>query len=135
MKHYLICFFLFVYCGAPALAQAPATITISVIHQNKDQVEITVTSTKLLRNGASPYVLHIGKNYFMRCKAPQNARGKMLVFYIPLTEFEKIADGESIALAYGFVAENVQATMNVKMIAKARFWPAGKLNKSIITRD
>ncbi|MDD5571874.1 MAG: hypothetical protein PHD97_12060 [Bacteroidales bacterium] len=112
------------------------TATITAIHQNDSIIEITITTPTHFHQGANPYVLYIGDKYFSMSKEPKNGEGRNLVFFVPLSEYNELADGSTATLVYGFYNENAPSGNgdNVSREFIGPHWQLGKLNKTILNK-
>jgi hypothetical protein len=111
-------------------------ITFTSIKQNDKIVEFTITSQTHFHVGGNLVVLHIGDKVFTKSQQKDEGDISRLTFYIPSEEFQELADGQDMLLAYAY--QNEQAgTLNETERASTsqpyagKQWELGKLNKQL----
>ena len=122
---------------SPILAQN-ATVTYSDIKQANDFVEITLTTSEPLYDGARRYVLHIADQHFMKSKHKIVAGKSTLTFYLPLSDYQKLPNKAPMILAYGYSKSNVDVSTEKSKTGSStrefsgKHWPAGFFKKTSI---
>lgn len=114
-----------------AFAQSAA---VTKIIQNGERFELTVSDSKEFYVGGDIYILHVGKKDFSLNKQ-NNRDGKgTIIFYIPVTEFNALTDGDYIWMSYGNKFKKApDSTVDPATFCKKnkRCWALGKFSKSL----
>lgn len=87
------------FCAvSPARAQALPKCTISGVAPDEDgNMAFRIRGDQDFYVGNAQFVLHIGKTTF----SLNQQEGPLLTFFIPVTDFNRLAEGEQIFLTYG----------------------------------
>jgi hypothetical protein len=98
-----------------------------------DSAAIAITSDRPFIVGSNIYMLYIGTRHFDQSKEDASDPNKpRLVFYIPVSEYNKLKKGSSMYLTYGNVYEDDIKEEAMKDICRqnpARCWSLGKSGK------
>jgi hypothetical protein len=111
-------------------------IELTSIQQKDKTVELTITSQTHFRVGGNLVVLHIGDRVFSKSQQTDNGAISKLTFYIPSEEFQKLADGLDMLLAFDYQSEQANQPNETDRVAPSqpssgRQWALGKLNKQL----
>lgn len=109
--------------------------SITKITQNGERMELTVSDSKPFYVGGNIHILHIGKKDFSLSKQ-NNKDGKgAITFYIPVTEFNTLTEGDYIWMSYGnkFKKAPDPTTDPTKFCKKnpKTCWALGKFSKTL----
>jgi hypothetical protein len=111
-------------------------IAFTSIKQNNNVIELTITSQTHFRVGGNLVVLHIGDRIFTKSQQTDEGNISRLTFFIPSGEFQKLADGQDMLLAYAYqnergnhLDETDRASTTQPYAGKQ--WALGKLNKQL----
>lgn len=94
----------------------------SAVAGSGPEVEIEVYSPTEFPVRDQVVILRIGRKDVLKSRTPADGSLNTLIFSVPASEFEQIADGESMTVQYGRNASPRQR------------WNFGKLNKSLLVR-
>ncbi|HLP12024.1 MAG TPA: hypothetical protein VK177_08845 [Flavobacteriales bacterium] len=129
MKHTFILFtFLFIF-----ITGTKAQTTVTSVKLNGNIVELTVTSDKAFYVGNNIHILHIGKTSFSHNKQSK----KSLTFLIPESEFNVLADGETMWMSYGHKFNGQPSDEFVQQMAKENpnaVWFLSKFSKDLLKK-
>ncbi len=112
------------------VAQEKQKATIHSLKQNGNTVALTVTSPNEFYMGGNKHILHIGNKDFDLYDQVNDDGSGSLKFFIPVSDFKALKDGERIYLSYGEMdVENVQEAEAICKQSYSACWSLGKLNK------
>jgi hypothetical protein len=111
-------------------------IELTSIQQKDKTIELTITSQTHFRVGGNLVVLHIGDRVFSKSQQTDNGAISKLTFYIPSEEFQKLADGLDMLLAFDYQSVQANQLNETDRAAPSqpsagRQWALGKLNKQL----
>ena len=122
------------FLALPVLAAAQDVNTVKSMRAVGSNVEIELESSKQFEIRNDLIVLKIGNKEFSRSKSPKDGSLNRLIFIIPASAFEELADGD--AMTVSFRSDN--ASGDVSATGGSRRggprWDFGKLNKSLVQR-
>ncbi len=100
MKHTLVVI-LFLIIGS--IVQAQQNLKIENVEKRGEIVALSISSTKSFYVGAHGYTLFINNQPFRRSTSKIKAETKQVImtFFIPLSEYQKLADNSNMVLVYG----------------------------------
>lgn len=108
---------------------------ITKIIQNGQRIELTVSASKPFYVGGNIHILHIGKKDFSLSKQ-NNSDGKgIIIFYIPVEEFNTLTEGDYIWMSYGNKFKKIpDPTSDPAKFCKKnskKCWALGKFSKQL----
>ena len=115
---------------APAYGQAAAPTCKSIV-QKKDQVEVTLSSPEPFYVGSRPFALHVGDRVFTRSQQTDLETESLLTFFLDVSEFKGLIEGEEMILVYGL--ENPPAEKTAPAAPgtfRSPFWRLGPFRKN-----
>ncbi len=100
MKHAWIVI-LFLIMGS--IVHAQQNLKIESVVKKGEMVELSISSTKSFYVGAHGYTLFINNQPFRRSTSKIKSETKQIImtFFIPLSEYQKLADNSNMVLVYG----------------------------------
>jgi hypothetical protein len=127
-------FFMAACLALPLVAGAQDVNTVKSMRAVGSTVEIELESTKQFEIRDDLIVLKIGNKEFSRSKSPKDGSLNRLIFMIPASAFEQLADGEAMTVSFRSdnVGDDVSATGGTRRGGPR--WDFGKLNKSLLQR-
>ena len=127
-------FFMAACLALPLVAGAQDVNTVKSMRAVGSTVEIELDSTKQFEIRDDLIVLKIGNKEFSRSKSPKDGSLNRLIFMIPASAFEQLADGEAMTVSFRSdnVSDDVSATGGTRRGGPR--WDFGKLNKSLLQR-
>jgi hypothetical protein len=127
-------FFMAACLALPLVAGAQDVNTVKSMRAVGSTVEIELESTKQFEIRDDLIVLKIGNKEFSRSKSPKDGSLNRLIFMIPASAFEQLADGEAMTVSFRSdnVSDDVSATGGTRRGGPR--WDFGKLNKSLLQR-
>jgi len=137
-KLLLINYLLVVIVGCSPIFAQNTTVTYSGIKQVNEFVEISLTSSTPLYDGARRYVLHIANQFFMKSKHKIIEGQSILTFYIPLSDYQRLPNKAEIILVYGYSDSNVDISAEKSKTGSSskefsgNYWLTGTFNKMAI---
>ena len=122
------------FLALPVLAAAQDVNTVRSMRAVGNNVEIELESSKPFEIRNDLIVLKIGNKEFSRSKSPKDGSLNRLIFMIPTSAFEALADGE--AMVVSFRSDNVSGDVSATGGSRrgGPRWDFGKLNKSLLQR-
>ena len=126
--------FMVTFLALPVLAAAQDVNTVKSMRAVGNTVEIELESSKQFEIRDDLIVLKIGNKEFSRSKSPKDGSLNRLIFMIPASAFEQLADGEAMTVSFRSdnVSDDVSATGGTRRGGPR--WDFGKLNKSLLQR-
>jgi hypothetical protein len=127
-------FFMAACLALPLVAGAQDVNTVKSMRAVGSTVEIELESSKQFEIRDDLIVLKIGNKEFSRSKSPKDGSLNRLIFMIPASAFEQLADGEAMTVSFRSdnVSDDVSATGGTRRGGPR--WDFGKLNKSLLQR-
>jgi len=127
-------FFMAACLALPLAAGAQEVNTVKSMRAVGNSVEIELESSKQFEIRNDLIVLKIGNKEFSRSKSPKDGSLNRLIFMIPTSAFEALADGE--AMVVSFRSDNVSGDVSATGGSRrgGPRWDFGKLNKSLLQR-
>ncbi len=127
-------FFMAACLALPLVAAAQDVNTVKSMRAVGNNVEIELESSKQFEIRDDLIVLRIGNKEFSRSKSPKDGSLNRLIFMIPASAFEQLADGEAMTVSFRSdnVSGDVSATGGTRRGGPR--WDFGKLNKSLLQR-
>ena len=115
------------------IAQTKPVDKVASVKESGHNILFSITSTKPFVFGNNRYVLYIGRKEFKQYEqSKKNGRG-LITFFIPVSDFKNLQDGEGMFLCYGSI-EVEELDMDALAKQSRKCWALGKFKKSILTK-
>jgi 3',5'-cyclic AMP phosphodiesterase CpdA len=131
-----ICILSYALCiNVPCFAQTskkPVTKIDHVVQQDKT-VAFTVTSSRPFIVGNNLYILHIGDQSFSHSlQSTTKDRTGTMTFYIPISDYERLAENSDIYLSYGQSTISGKGTTAADCEQSGLCWVLGTFTRTLL---